>query len=55
MADKQTIYYDKRAVEMLKESFKLSPSTLHKIMHPYCAECLAEQRLSKGKFLGGRN
>ena len=41
------IYYDKEAIEKLKESFQLSPSTLHKMLNPMCGQCLAE----KGKAL----
>lgn len=40
----KTIYYDKKTLEPLKKEFAaVSPSTWHKIMNPYCGECLAER------------
>jgi len=37
---KNPVYYSKEVLEALKKSFRLSPSTLHKIMNPFCGKCI---------------
>jgi len=38
------MYYSKELIELLKrEMEKISPSTLHKLMNPYCMECMFER------------
>ena len=51
----EKIYFDKRTIEILKKQFEnISPSTWHKIMNPFCPQCLEErgreivERIKKG-------
>ena len=40
----EMIYYSKESIELLKKEFeRVSPSTWHRIMNPYCGKCLEER------------
>ncbi len=36
-------YYDPKFLEVLKANLSISDDTLHKIMNPYCGQCLLER------------
>jgi hypothetical protein len=36
-------YYSKEVIELMKKNMRLSPSTAHKIMNPYCGQCMLER------------
>jgi len=33
-------FYSKKIIKLLKKNTQLSPSTWHKIMNPFCTQCL---------------
>lgn len=37
-------YIEGKTLAVLKQNMQLSPSTLHKIMNPFCGVCLAGKK-----------
>ncbi len=37
------VYFSDKVLETLAYNMRLSPSTAHKIMNPFCGQCIAER------------
>lgn len=56
MSDSEIVWYTPETIALLK-AYLPSPETMHKIMNPYCGQCMAERgrqvlkQINEGTYL----